>query len=319
MYDNTANTALKAAKKFLKKHDSQSMKLKALAKLVAEQLEDESKRKEIKKWITKSDKFSVKGKEVSLSKKRPAGEENDKANGASRTKKPKKEEVKSTPTSTSTSSESEPTFSSVDNWRKSNKIVVKHAKDDEEGKKETEIISKDSVYFPFSTFDECKSVIDESLIRQCTEANGFKTPTPIQAQAWPILMHKKNGRTRDIVGIAETGSGKTLAFGLPALSLMMKRSSSQQKRRPPRMLVLSPTRELAMQVETVLQEYGTIVGLRSLVLYGGVPKYTQVAELKKGNVDCIVATPGRLKDLINEGSCDLTKVQHLVLDEADRM
>lgn len=100
---------------------------------------------------------------------------------------------------------------------------------------------------------------------------------------------------------------------------MMAHGSSQQKRRPPRMLVLSPTRELAMQVETVLKEYGALVGLRSLVLYGGVPKYPQVAELKKGGVDCIVATPGRLKDLINEGSCDLSKVQHLVLDEADRM
>jgi ATP-dependent RNA helicase DBP3 len=90
-------------------------------------------------------------------------------------------------------------------------------------------------------------------------------------------------------------------------------------RRPPRMLVLSPTRELAMQVETVLEEYGKVVGLNSLVLYGGVPKYNQVTELKKKNVDCLVATPGRIKDLINEGSCDLSKVQHLVLDEADRM
>jgi ATP-dependent RNA helicase DBP3 len=85
------------------------------------------------------------------------------------------------------------------------------------------------------------------------------------------------------------------------------------------MLVLAPTRELAMQSDTVLQEFGTVTGLRSLVLYGGVPKYTQVAELKKQDVDCLVATPGRLKDLVNEGSCDLSKVQHLVLDEADRM
>jgi ATP-dependent RNA helicase DBP3 len=85
------------------------------------------------------------------------------------------------------------------------------------------------------------------------------------------------------------------------------------------MLVLAPTRELAMQSDVVLQEFGTAAGLRSIVLYGGVPKYTQVSELKKRNVDCIVATPGRLKDLINEGSCDLSKVQHLVLDEADRM
>ena len=117
---------------------------------------------------------------------------------------------------------------------------------------------------------------------------------------------------------AETGSGKTLAFAIPALSSMIANTTSS-KRRLPRMLVLAPTRELAMQSDAVLQEFGTVAGLRSLVLYGGVPKYTQVAELKQKNVDCLVATPGRLKDLINEGSCDLSKVQHLVLDEADRM
>jgi ATP-dependent RNA helicase DBP3 len=107
------------------------------------------------------------------------------------------------------------------------------------------------------------------------------------------------------------------AFGIPALSSMM--NDTKSGKRSPRMLVLSPTRELAMQVEAVLKEYGELVGLNTLVLYGGVPKYTQVTELKKRNVDCLVATPGRIKDLINEGSCDLSKVSHLVLDEADRM
>jgi ATP-dependent RNA helicase DBP3 len=109
-----------------------------------------------------------------------------------------------------------------------------------------------------------------------------------------------------------------MAFALPALTSMMK-SGPPAPKRLPRMLVLSPTRELAMQVEKVLEEYGAVVGLRSLVVYGGVPKHTQVGELKKKNVDCIVATPGRLKDLINDGTCDLCKVQYLVLDEADRM
>ena len=90
-------------------------------------------------------------------------------------------------------------------------------------------------------------------------------------------------------------------------------------RRKPRMLVLSPTRELAMQSDEVLREFGAVVGLKSLTLYGGVPKHTQIAELKQGQVDCVVATPGRLKDLLQEGSCDLSQVQFLVLDEADRM
>jgi ATP-dependent RNA helicase DBP3 len=85
------------------------------------------------------------------------------------------------------------------------------------------------------------------------------------------------------------------------------------------MLVLSPTRELAMQSDVVLQEFGAVVQLSSLVIYGGVPKFTQTNELKRGNVDCIVATPGRLKDLIQQGSCDLSQISQLVLDEADRM
>jgi ATP-dependent RNA helicase DBP3 len=85
------------------------------------------------------------------------------------------------------------------------------------------------------------------------------------------------------------------------------------------MLVLAPTRELAMQSHEVLVEFGAVVQLQSLVVYGGVPKYKQTSELKKGNVDCIVATPGRLKDLIQEGNCQLGHVKYLVLDEADRM
>ena len=191
--------------------------------------------------------------------------------------------------------------------------MVKHCKDGAEGIELDKIINNDEAFFPLTSFDQCKSVVEKALIRQCTEGNGFQKPSPIQAQSWPILCKK-----RDIVGIAETGSGKTLAFSIPALSSMLSEGVKSGKRLP-RMLVLSPTRELAMQVEVVLQEYGAVIGMKSLVLYGGVPKWTQAAELKKGCVDCIVATPGRLKDLINDGICDLSKIHHLVLDEADRM
>jgi ATP-dependent RNA helicase DBP3 len=136
----------------------------------------------------------------------------------------------------------------------------------------------------------------------------------------PILLTSdSSGRHRDVVGIAETGSGKTLAFSMPALSLMSKdKAMSGKKGRSPRMLVLAPTRELAMQSQNVLEEFGQVVNLTSTVIYGGVPKPTQKDILRKG-VDCVVCTPGRLKDLINDGSCDLSKVCHLVLDEADRM
>ena len=296
--------ALKTAKKILKKNESASMKLKALAKQVAEKLGDGENYKKVKKMIEKSDKFSVDGKEVSLSKKKKRDASEADASAPS-----KKAKVDKKPDSSSGKSPS-----SIEDWRKENKIVLKHAKDDDEGKEETKKINSNESYYPLTTFEACKSVIENPLIRQCTEANGFQKPSPIQAQAWPILMHKK----RDIVGIAETGSGKTLAFSIPALSSMSKNRPASNRRKPG-MLVLSPTRELAMQVEVVLKEYGAVLGMRSLCLYGGVPKYTQTGELRKGNVDILVATPGRLKDLINEGSCDLSKIQHLVLDEADRM
>lgn len=106
---------------------------------------------------------------------------------------------------------------------------------------------------------------------------------------------------------------------MPALSLMSQDKRQSNKRgRSPRMLVLAPTRELSMQSQKVLEEFGDVVGLTSTVIYGGVPKQPQKNLLRKG-VDCVVGTPGRLKDLINDGSCDLSNVCHLVLDEADRM
>jgi ATP-dependent RNA helicase DBP3 len=209
--------------------------------------------------------------------------------------------------------------SSVKEWRDKNKIVVMDARDTDEGKEETKRLNEDASYNPFMSFEDpaCKELIAAPLLRQCTEGNGFTKPSPIQAQSWPILMQTHNGRNRDVVGIAETGSGKTLAFAIPALSQMLK--DKKQKRRAPRMLVLAPTRELAMQSDVVLQEFGAVAGLRSLVLYGGVPKHTQVAELRKKDVDCVVATPGRIKDLINDGACDLSEIQYLVLDEAGKL
>lgn len=327
--DSISNKALKIAKKNLKKHDSGSMKLKKLAKLVADKLDDKGNTtyKMVKKWIEKSDNFSVSGKEVTLfnssDKKRSVSPEvvSDDAAEQGPSKKKSRKVVDNDSSETSSSTAGPKDQASVEEWRLNNKIVLKHAKDGEEGAKETTKINKEASYFPFLSFDEpaCKSLVAKSLRRQCTEGNGFTKPSPIQAQAWPILLSTKNGQKRDLVGIAETGSGKTLAFTVPALTTMMEGSKTLPKRRAPRMLVLAPTRELAMQSDVVLQEFGAVAGLRSLVLYGGVPKYAQTAELKKMNVDCLVATPGRLKDLINEGSCDLSKVEHLVLDEADRM
>lgn len=142
----------------------------------------------------------------------------------------------------------------------------------------------------------------------------FKKPTPIQSQCWPIAISQ-----RDIVGIAETGSGKTLAFGLPALDRIKKiRQAGSSNNKKPLALVLAPTRELGIQSAEVLTTAGKASKMRILCAFGGVDKQPQRTALRSG-VDIIVATPGRLLDLVNEGECDLGQVVFLVLDEADRM
>jgi ATP-dependent RNA helicase DBP3 len=132
-------------------------------------------------------------------------------------------------------------------------------------------------------------------------------------QCWPILM-----AGRDIIGIAETGSGKTLTFSLPGLCRVRTESAKGGRKNATRMLVVAPTRELAMQSQEVLDAVLAAKGLkgafRSVCLFGGVPKHEQRKALRAG-VDVIVATPGRLVDLMEEGECDLSQVTYLVLDE----
>jgi len=159
----------------------------------------------------------------------------------------------------------------------------------------------------------------------------FTTPSPIQAQAWPIALSG-----RDMVGIAATGSGKTLAFMLPALVHIGARRDGAVVGPPaahavsraggpggsggPMVLVLAPTRELAMQSAKVAADAGEPCGVRSTCIYGGVPKEVQRKELgAKGGVQVVIATPGRLLDLMTEGALSLANVTYLVLDEADRM
>jgi len=163
---------------------------------------------------------------------------------------------------------------------------------------------------PLQTFAELG--FPDTIMKICS---GFSNPTPIQAQCWPVL-----ASGRDIIGIAETGSGKTLAFSIPALAHLKHRVETEGRSKAgfPKMLIVSPTRELAMQSQEVLEAAGSSCGVRSVCVYGGVPKWTQKEALKKG-VEVVVATPGRLIDLINEGVCDLSQVSYLVLDEADRM
>jgi len=150
------------------------------------------------------------------------------------------------------------------------------------------------------------------LLRAVSE-KGYSTPTPIQQQAIPPVLEG-----RDIMGGAQTGTGKTAGFTLPLLQRLMSSGKPVKGRRPVRALVLTPTRELAAQVYESVVVYGKHLPLRSTVIYGGVSINPQKQKLIKG-VDILVATPGRLLDHVGQRSVDLSKVDILVLDEADRM
>lgn len=159
------------------------------------------------------------------------------------------------------------------------------------------------------TFKELDII--EPIVRALNE-KGYVSPTPIQQQA--IIPALDN---RDILGLAQTGTGKTAAFALPIIQQLYL-SRANGKRREIKALILIPTRELAIQINECLKDYTRYTGIRHCVIFGGVKQHTQVNELKAG-VDILVATPGRLLDLMNQGFISLGAVRHFVLDEADRM
>src|SRR5688572_5563360 len=150
--------------------------------------------------------------------------------------------------------------------------------------------------------------LDSKLI-QATSELGFITPTPIQEKAIPVLL----SGTKDLVGLAQTGTGKTAAFGLPLLQLV------QSKEKYPQALIVCPTRELCMQIVNEIELFKKFLpGMNVLAVYGGAPIGAQIRELKRG-VQIVVATPGRLIDLIERKAINLEKIQYVVLDEADEM
>ena len=160
------------------------------------------------------------------------------------------------------------------------------------------------------TFKEL-NLIDPIL--KAIDYEGYERPTPIQAQAIPFLL---NGQ--DLLGCAQTGTGKTAAFAIPILQKLYKGKAGSKTKRTANALVLTPTRELAVQVAESFKAYGRYTGLKTTVIFGGVSQESQVSALRAG-ADIIVATPGRLCDLIEQGLCDLSNVSMFVLDEADRM
>ncbi|MEG1918237.1 MAG: DEAD/DEAH box helicase, partial [Oscillospiraceae bacterium] len=148
-------------------------------------------------------------------------------------------------------------------------------------------------------------------IQKAVDELGYESPTPIQEKAIPPV-----SEGRDLVGCAQTGTGKTAAFAIPLLQQMTAENNPTHK--PIRALILTPTRELALQIKESFDQYGKHLPLRTTVIFGGVGQAPQVSTLQRG-VDILVATPGRLNDLCNQGHIDLSRVKHFVLDEADRM
>ncbi len=156
--------------------------------------------------------------------------------------------------------------------------------------------------------------LSPAIVRAVTE-RGYTEPTPIQAQAIPVIL-----AGTDLLGGAQTGTGKTAGFVLPILHLLSQRpaATATAGRSPIRALILTPTRELAAQVEESVREYGKHLPLKSMMMYGGVNINPQIQKLR-GQVDILVATPGRLLDHAQQRTVDLSQIEILVLDEADRM
>ena len=157
-----------------------------------------------------------------------------------------------------------------------------------------------------------KLALIEPLLK-ALNAEGYTTPTPIQAQSIPLILER-----RDLLGCAQTGTGKTAAFAIPILQILYAEKKEEHGPRNIKVLVLTPTRELAIQIDESFAAYGKFTGLTHTVIFGGVSQLNQTNILRKG-VDILVATPGRLLDLISQGFIDLKHLKIFVLDEADRM
>jgi ATP-dependent RNA helicase RhlE len=150
-------------------------------------------------------------------------------------------------------------------------------------------------------------------ILRALKTEGYTTPTPIQEQAIPIILNHT-----DLLGCAQTGTGKTAAFAIPILQLLYQDRLQHKEQKTIKALILTPTRELAIQIDESFKAYGKNTGLKTLVIYGGVSQNPQTEALRRG-VDILVATPGRLLDLMNQRYVHLDHIKMLVLDEADRM
>jgi ATP-dependent RNA helicase DDX5/DBP2 len=183
--------------------------------------------------------------------------------------------------------------SELRSWREEHKVVV-----------QGQDIPKPVMTFEEASFPE--------YILSAVLTQGFEKPTPIQSQGWPMALSGK-----DVVGISKTGSGKTLGFLLPGM-VHINAQPHLQRGDGPIVLVLAPTRELALQIKEECDKFGRSSRIKNTIVYGGVPKSQQVRELRDG-VEILIATPGRLIDHLESGATNLRRVTYLVMDEADRM
>ncbi|KAJ2286285.1 ATP-dependent RNA helicase dbp2, partial [Coemansia sp. RSA 2706] len=170
-------------------------------------------------------------------------------------------------------------------------------------------VTGDSIPKPITSFSE--ATFPSSVMTEIAKL-GFESPTPIQSQGWPMALSG-----RDMVGIASTGSGKTLAYTLPGI-VHINAQPLLQPGDGPIVLILAPTRELAVQIQTECNKYGANSRIRNTCVYGGTSRGPQARDLRRG-VEICIATPGRLIDMLQSGATNLRRVTYLVLDEADRM
>jgi len=176
------------------------------------------------------------------------------------------------------------------------------------------VVTYARVYIPFylPIVMEFKSLNIIKPILQALEKEKYVEPTPIQEKAIPLLL-----KNEDMIGIAQTGTGKTAAFVVPILQKLHEKNGNN-KSKSPKALILAPTRELALQISDSFKTYGQFLSLKHTEVYGGVGMNPQIRALRNG-IDILIATPGRLLDLMNQGRVNLKEVEYFVLDEADRM
>ena len=195
-------------------------------------------------------------------------------------------------------------------YKEDPRVTARSSKEVDAFRKQYEIaVQGKNIPRPVETFDEAGF---PAYVMAEVKAQGFEKPTAIQSQGWPMALSG-----RDVVGIAETGSGKTLTYTLPAIVHI----NAQPLLAPgdgPIVLILAPTRELAVQIQQEVTKFGKSSRIRNTCVYGGVPKGGQIRDLSRG-VEVCIATPGRLIDMLESGKTNLRRVTYLVLDEADRM